>query len=276
MDHPVSDPNCRCYFQPATTPAPFSLSAPCRPASSYAGSIVIAAPTPPPLPSSSNCRCCYQPQLRQRPSPFQRPPSPLPSHIGSAFIARCLLSLPIVAAPLLPSPYSVPCHPLCNLQWCHSPWHSLNPSSLPTTCRRCHPPIISLPALLLNSYCNPQTVESNFLLSHCFLLPFPSSVHRSLSLLFITRCSSITAHTMLSASPSDTLVVVVFSLLPRSLLMTLLILCRQCLFYASPTLYGNLPTAPIVSHTCHSSPPPQATSPLSPMLCLSFSYFCLA
>ncbi|RRT69568.1 hypothetical protein B296_00026484 [Ensete ventricosum] len=42
MDHPVGDPNCRHYFQPAATLVPFSLSTPYRPVSSFAGSIIVA------------------------------------------------------------------------------------------------------------------------------------------------------------------------------------------------------------------------------------------
>ncbi|RWW69081.1 hypothetical protein BHE74_00023346 [Ensete ventricosum] len=64
-------------------------------------------------------------------------------------------------------------------------------------------------------------------------LPFPSFVHHNLTLLFITRRSSITARTMLSASPFDAIVVSISSLLPHTSSTPLLLLCCQCLVLAS-------------------------------------------
>ncbi|RWW44570.1 hypothetical protein BHE74_00049659 [Ensete ventricosum] len=105
---------------------------------------------------------------------------------------------------------------------------------------RCHLPLISMPALLLNNCYNPYTTISRFLLNCCFMLPFSSFVQHSLTLLFITHCSSITAYMTLSASPYDTHVATVSSLLWHSLSMPLLLLYRQHLISASPALRCNL------------------------------------
>ncbi|RWW52034.1 hypothetical protein BHE74_00041574 [Ensete ventricosum] len=109
-----------------------------------------------------------------------------------------------------------------------SPRCSLNPSSSPVACCRYHPPLISLLALLLNSCCSLHTVAIHFLLDHCFPLSCPSSVHRSHTLLFITHCSGIVAHTMLSTSPSDTPNVVLIVDAPTAPLLPTPRLCFPC------------------------------------------------
>ncbi|RWV93830.1 hypothetical protein GW17_00043683 [Ensete ventricosum] len=130
--------------------------------------------------------------------------------VVSAFTARRLPPLPRCCH----LPASMPCHPFYILQWCHSPRCSFNPSSSIVACCRYHPPLISLLALLLNNCCSPHITASRFLLGRYFPLPFPFSVHHSLTLLFIAHHSSIAARTMLSASPSDAPIIVISSLLP--------------------------------------------------------------
>ncbi|RRT63465.1 hypothetical protein B296_00013597 [Ensete ventricosum] len=174
--------------------------------------IVATAPTRCPLPPllcyHCPCHCCH-PSLRSQRlhCPPPTPAAPLP---------RCCHLLA-----------SMPCHPFYILQWCHSPRCSFNPSSSVVACCRYHPSLISLLALLLNNCCSPHITASRFLLGRYFPyfpLPFPFSVHHSLTLLFIAHHSSIAARTMLSASPSDAPIIVISSLLPRISLMPLLCL----------------------------------------------------
>ncbi|RWW86506.1 hypothetical protein BHE74_00004717 [Ensete ventricosum] len=168
-----------CLHLP-TTPTPFSLSTPCCPTSSSIGSITVATP--------------HSTLGHTQLPPHQHAALFLPSSLP--LLLALVTAQPRCQRLIRPSP-AVPCHPFCNLRWCHSPQCSLNPSSSPAAYRCCRSLLISLIALLHNSCCSPHTAANYFLLDRCFLcfpLPCPFSVHHSLTLLFIARRSSIAAH----------------------------------------------------------------------------------
>ncbi|RWV94102.1 hypothetical protein GW17_00043397, partial [Ensete ventricosum] len=144
-------------------------------------------------------------------------------------IVGCLPPPPTVTASLLQSPCSRALPPL--LQFAVVPQPSTLPQPLFISRHMSSLPLIAdFPAsTLLNNCCSPHTAASCFLLYRCFpcfLLPFPSSIHRSLTPLFIAYRSSIAAHTVLSVSPFDAPVVVISSLLLCSSPMPLLLLYR--------------------------------------------------
>ncbi|RZS03058.1 hypothetical protein BHM03_00033182 [Ensete ventricosum] len=280
MDHPVGDPNRRRYFQPAATLVPFSLSTPCRLASSSAGSITVATLTlssrpftnrassdtpilllPPPSTSSSSSpvaatfRCPAMPPPPQQlplPSYYHHHTNALPSSspplllsslplllaLAAAQLRRQHLHrpLPTVVAPLLPSPCNHALPSLLHFAMVPQPLVLPQPlfiaRRLPSL-----PPVTDFPTVITPQQLLQPPYRYQLLppwpLLPLLPLPFPSFVHHNLTLLFITRRSSITARTMLSASPFDAIVVSISSLLPHTSSTPLLLLCCQCLVLAS-------------------------------------------
>ncbi|RWV84315.1 hypothetical protein GW17_00053977 [Ensete ventricosum] len=124
--------------------------------------------------------------------------------------------------------------------------------------------------LLQPPYCH-KPLPSRSLLP-LLLATFTASIHCSLTLLFIARCSSIGARTVLSTSPSNSLVVAISNLLSHSSSTPLRLLYCQRFVSASLALWQS-------SSSVHRRsrlplfPPPQAISPMSLVPRLSFPCF---